>query len=454
MKNSFRPAVLLPLILLLFVTLFQSHISGLERTAQFQAAYRLQPWRHDLLEKAGLSATQKGDFSGAIDLFLQARQKDSLTQAGQLALADAYIQTGQPDLALREWESLLENGLQEPRLMLKMVRLYHQRADFGRETELLQSGIQIAPELAEFHWRLGLLNMANSPLAALPFFERVQTLDPQPGYHLKELILALDRASLGDSLAYQLTVSAQGLAAIGEWPLAQTGLERAVAVDSTYASAWALLGEARQQTGSDEALPALEQALRLDPDSATTHAHLGLYWQRQGDYLKSTQNFQQALRLEPANPVWLINLGELAFRQGDVPGAHAYYLRAAEISPANPSTWRALALFCLQTEGCLEQDGLPAAYKARSLGEDDWRNADALGQVLMALGQVESARAALVSAVELAPAEPAARFHLGLLYLRSGDLQLARQNLQTALDLDPQGPLADAIRNVIDRYLP
>lgn len=454
MKNKPSLAVLMPLILLLFAVLFQAHLVSLESSGQFQLAYRWQPWRGELLEKSAFQAAEKGDFNGAIDFFLQARQQNGLTLAGQQALAEAYLQTAQPDLALREWESLRANGLQDPEMLLRMARLYHQQADFVREAEVARAGIELAPALAEFHWRLGLLEMARSPLEAFPFFERIQAFDPQPDYPFTGLIQALDRASLADSPAYQLTVSAQALAALDEWTLARAALERAVEFDPEYAPAWALLAESRQQTGAPEALAALERAVQLDPQSASNHAYLGLYWQRQRDFVRAGQSFQRAARLEPQNPIWLMNLGELAFLRGDVPTAHTYYLQATLVAPANDLTWRALALFCLQTEGCLRQDGLPAALKARSLAPEDWSSADVLGQVFMALGEDQSARALLTRAVELAPAEAAPRFHLGLLHLRSGDTLLARENLQAALALDPDGPLAETIRSVMERYLP
>lgn len=454
MEKRIRPAVLLPLILLLFVTLFHAYLLGLEKAERFQDAYRWQPWRGDLLEKAGFAAFAEADYDTAIASFLQARQNGALSAAGQRNLAEAYLQSGQPELALQEWEALLQNGLADEEILLTLSAAYHQRGDFEREAQILQRGIQSAPQNAEFHWRMGLLKLAEAPLEAFPFFERVQALDPQPGYPLRELILTLDRAILADSAAYRLTVSAQSLAALGEWQLARQGLERAVQADPAYAPAWGLLGEARQQTGSDQALPALQKSLQLDPTSASVYAYLGLYWQRRNDFVRASQAFRQALQWEPDNPVWWLNLGELAYRQGNLPDSYTYYLRATEIAPQDAGVWRALALFCLQTEGCLEQDGRPAALKAHSLEQDNWLNSDTLGQVLMALGHDVDARFFYERAIRLAPGQVAPRYHLGLLDLRQGEGDSARQNLQTALELDPNGPLAGAIRSVLERYLP
>lgn len=454
MKNKPRLAVFVVLILLLFGILFQVYLTGLEKTAQYALAYRWQPWRHDLLEKIGLQDFENGELPRAIAGFLQARQKNSLSQAGQQTLAQAYFQTGQVGLALAEWQSLRDNGQQDPQMLLEMARLYHQQDDFAREAEIAQAGAELFPDFVEFHWRLGLLEMAQTPLAAIPFFERIQALDPGPGYPFSDLLQALERASLVDSAAYQLTIAGQALASLNEWPLARLAFERALVADPAYAPAWALLAETRQQLGLPEALPALELALQLDPRSASTNAYLGLYWQRQSDFVRAAQFFERASQLEADNPFWLMNLSDLALARGQVPLAHAYLLRAVAAAPENALAWRALALFCLQTEGCLLEEGLPAALKARRLASADWRSADTLGQVLMALGEDQSAHALLARAVELAPAEAAPLFHLGLLHLRAREFTLARQNLQTALALDPNGPLAATIRSVIERYLP
>jgi tetratricopeptide (TPR) repeat protein len=454
MNNKSRLAVTLPLILLLFLTLFQSHAATLEGGGQFLAAYRVNPWRHDLLEKAAFARLEAQDINGAIPLFEQAREKNSLTVTGQQALAEAYLQVGQPGPALSEWQDLYDRGLRDSQTLLQLARLYHQRGEFERERQIAQAGIQSEPDLAEFHWRLALIKMAESPLEAIPVLERLQALDPEPVYRADELIIALDRASLVDSLPYHLAASARILASIGEWDLAQAALERAVAADPEYALAWGLLGEIRQQTGRGDALAALERALWLEPASALNRIHLGLYWQRRGEYDKASQQFAEAARLEPRNPLWLVNLGQLSLLQGNVMQAQDYHLRATQAAPQDAFAWRSLALFCLQTESCLADETLRAAQTAYRLDLDDWQNADALGQVFVARGDSQSALTFLSRAVELAPAEAAPRFHLGLLHLRNGDASLARQTLQEALALDPDGPLADTIRSVIERYLP
>jgi tetratricopeptide (TPR) repeat protein len=455
MKNKPRLKTFIPIILLLFGVTFQVHLVELERQSHFLEAYHWQPWRHNLLEQAGAFALSQNNPQQAIALLAQARQKNSLTTAGRLALAEAYWQNRQIEDALREWETLrAENQLQDPQLLQRMARHYHQNAEFTREAEILQTGLALMPNWVDFLWQFGLLKMAESPLEAIPIFEQIRTLDAQTGYPLTDLLRSLDRASLNDSPAYHLTLSAQSLAALGEWNLARLGLERATTSDPSYAPAWALLAEARQQTRHPEALEALQRALSLNPEEASTHAYLGLYWQRQNQPENATQAFQRAVELEPTNPYWLISLSETSFASGQLTAAYAYAAQSTRIAPQNADTWRALAIFCLKTEACLKQDGLSAALKARQQTPNDWRSAHLLGQVFMTLGEDSSARALLKRAIQLAPQEAAPRYHLGLLHLRRSETDLARENLQAALALAQGSPLAETIQRVMERYLP
>jgi tetratricopeptide (TPR) repeat protein len=453
MKNRPRLAVFLLLILLLLIVLFPLLGYFFEKKGKFIEAYRLLPWRHELLQEQGLLVAGHAPLE-AIILFQQARLNHALDVTGQLALAQAYHQTGQPDLALQEWESLFGQKKYTSAMLLLMAQIYHQRANYPRELEICQIGAQVFPDIAEFYWRMGLLKLADNPLLALGFFEQTQKLDPQPVYRFPELFLTLQRAALSEDLAYQLSISAQTLASFNEWTLAQQALEKAVAISPAYGPAWALLGEVRQQTGKGDAYIALKNALIFAPDLLLTRAYFGLYWQRRNDFQKALLQFEQAARLDALNPLWLMTIAELSFRQGAVEQSYQYYLRAVELAPEDAAPWRALALYCVQTEFCLKETGLNAALKANTLAPEDWRNPDALGQALMGLGQNESARRMFILSSQLAPEEPGPHFHYGLLLLRMQETDLAYQSLQKAKTLASSGPLAESIQNTLSRYFP
>ena len=183
MKKKKSLAVLIPLILLLFIVLFQVQLAYLEQTSRYHDLYRLQPWRHELLEKLAGQSLQNEDFPAAIQYFEQARaQKNSLSRDGQETLAETYARTNQPEKALREWENLLESGQPSAKTLLNLAQAYHQQDDFTREAQIARLALSLYPDVDEFYWRLALLTLAESPLEALPYLEALQSRDPSPGY--------------------------------------------------------------------------------------------------------------------------------------------------------------------------------------------------------------------------------------------------------------------------------
>src|SRR5271165_1113991 len=63
---------------------------------------------------------------------------------------------------------------------------------------------------------------------------------------------------------------------------------------------WYLLGAACQELGKySEAESHLRQAVRLRPDSAEAHCHLGVALAQQAKHVAAEESFRSALRLKP-----------------------------------------------------------------------------------------------------------------------------------------------------------
>ncbi len=109
--------------------------------------------------------------------------------------------------------------------------------------------------------------------------------------------------------------------------LAATNYERAVALDSTFAQAWAALANAltlayangnRDQTLAVRASFALDKAMALAPDSAFTHIAASTYWVGvRGDETQALSFADHALELEPRNINALTRSALLALGAGD-----------------------------------------------------------------------------------------------------------------------------------------
>jgi cytochrome c-type biogenesis protein CcmH/NrfG len=60
----------------------------------------------------------------------------------------------------------------------------------------------------------------------------------------------------------------------------------------------------------------------------------------------------------------------------------------------------------------------------------------------------------LEQALELDPSLVPAQFHLGILAMQTDDWGAARQHLQQARDLDPDGLVGEQAQMLLDQYFP
>lgn len=131
--------------------------------------------------------------------------------------------------------------------------------------------------------------------------------------------------------------------------------EAAIALDSTYADAWAALADAWGYTADDfvsaatagpQARRAAERALALDPTLADAHAQVGLWEMTYGsDPAAASKQMEQALTLDSANvaagawyPFLLTNYLHLP------DSAHAVTQRARRLNPLSFGVWNPFIL--------------------------------------------------------------------------------------------------------------
>ena len=198
-------------------------------------------------------------------------------------------------------------------------------------------------------------------------------------------------------------------------------LERAVAIDSSFALAYAALGDAYWDIYQTDKTPAMVAkatnaitvAMRLDPDRAAVYYSLGNMQYLTGRSEDAAGSLRRSLTLQPDSDETHRLLGEVLAERGDIDGGLAELQEAIRIRPGY------------------------------------WRGYMALGLAYYRAGRYREALEPYRRATELQPNEPSPFANLGTVYHRLGDITQAIGNYEHAVRL---GPSASAYANLALAY--
>ena len=135
----------------------------------------------------------------------------------------------------------------------------------------------------------------------------------------------------------------------GQYPEAIENLKVATSLLATNAQAWNYLGLAYHHAGqASNAIPAYQQALRLDHDLTEAHFNLGCLWLEENKLDQAKIEFN-AVTLRRANYIdgWL-KLGETQTRAHDLVGAENSFNKALSMNPQQPEAYNGLGMVSLQ----------------------------------------------------------------------------------------------------------
>jgi adenylate cyclase len=213
--------------------------------------------------------------------------------------------------------------------------------------------------------------------------------------------------------------------------------KRATALDPSYARAWALMALAQSELRfwhekPEDALPAAERALALDPSLPEPHCVKARYLGEQDQYEEANEEIAEALRLDPNS--WEVNqeTARLIFRQGRAKDALPYFERAASLMDTDYHN-ALMLLCCFRAVG----DSLGAARAAQMTVDRaekvialDPTNGGALAAGAMglaALGEYQRAKDWMERALVIAPDNLTTRYNLGCMvsaYMNDPDTAL------------------------------
>lgn len=273
-------------------------------------------------------------------------------------------------------------------------------------------------------------------------FERAIALDPS---------FAEAYAGLSDTWQllpdYGSVPAAEGLAQAKAYAL------RAIALDSTLAAAYASLGAVLDDYDRDRdgAEAAYRRALALDPQYATAAQWLALHLANRGRRRESLELIERARRLDPLSRIISASVGAVRYFARDYDGAAAEY-RAVLTQDTSFATASALLARTLLVDGKAEA-AVAEFQRAVRLAPTDASVLAVYAAALATAGQPDSARRVVARITEVEPDAYVPHTELAAAYAALGEEDAALASIEAAFAArDPAlkhikvEPMYDALR--------
>ena len=199
------------------------------------------------------------------------------------------------------------------------------------------------------------------------------------------------------------------------------------------------LGVLKLDTQPEEALAHLNEAIRLNPDTAEVHDDRGVALQRMGRLDEAVREYREAVRLLPNFPGAHNNLGNALLALGRPEEAAAASREALRLDPGFLDAHYNLGLALI----ALDRPGASDEFEAAIRLQPDFAEAHYyLGAALRRAGRRDEALVQYADAARLRPGLADAHFSLAGLLQEMGRDKEAVPHYEDALGLAPNSPLA------------
>jgi Flp pilus assembly protein TadD len=212
----------------------------------------------------------------------------------RLLMAQQMADFGQSDAAVTNLARIPSDGVYGQLARLTEASVIEEQGDAERAIDTMQRVVEMDPENAALHQRLGDIHRRN------------QQFRQSRNAYMSALDLGNDSGGLHRSLGVSLE-------RLGETRAAETHLLRAIEIDPSDAYALNYLGYwwADEGRNLDEAIAMIERAVSQRPDSGFFVDSLGWVHFRLGDAATAVGYLERATELEPSDPEITGHLGDV-----------------------------------------------------------------------------------------------------------------------------------------------
>jgi tetratricopeptide (TPR) repeat protein len=372
----------------------------------------------------GILAMQRGRNSEAEAAFKKAIAGDPQYADAQSNLGVLYAREGKDSEAAAQYQQAIVSDPKYTKAYVNLGLLLAQHGQVAQGEQQLRAAIQINPEDPGAYTALGMIQGKSGRAAeAVESFRKAVALQPNSAdAHLNLGIALVDQ--------YDRT---NGFKEFSE----------AARLDPHSAAVHYNLGRFYFETAKyEEARKELEEAVRLEPNHALALYFLALASKQDNDLDRSDALFEKVLALQPGNPDAQFLLGQNLEHQGKPAEAVTHWKLALQADPNYSQALYNLARALRKSndpEAQQYQDRYDTLQKNQQISD----RVQQLGNFALEASNAQNwpqAFEQMKEALDLCgQCAEAAHLHknLGMMYVRTGKLDQAQKELETALQLNP-----------------
>ncbi|KPM30474.1 Hypothetical protein I595_3495 [Croceitalea dokdonensis DOKDO 023] len=218
---------------------------------------------------------------------------------------------------------------------------------------------------------------------------------------------------------------------------ALTAFDFAIISEDTFLGAYFEKGRVLEKLGNyNEAIESYQTTLTLDDPTSHAYLRIGKCHEKLGNDDLAKYYYYHTVHEDPLLDKGWLAITEFYTKKKKYQKAKKYINKAINIDSENALYWKKSAIIYLALNDLNEADF--AFKQAVELGNyelDTWLE---WAWVLQALKDLDSAEKVLQQGMEFYPESPEIHYHLSGLYLKTQRPSLAKENLLTALQLNPQ----------------
>lgn len=391
---------------------------------------------------------------------------DPTNAAVHYMLGTLYMRTNNTPAALAAFNQVLAINHQAAPAMIQLAKLYLAAGDHKNAISMASGALERQPDNPEprlllARGFLGAGDLANAEVELKGLekkYPRTGAVQTQLGalYALRgdrpaarrafEQALQLDPGD-DDALADLLTIEVQSGRIAEARRLVDAYLEK-----TPNSSSRAVLAARMHFTAADPegAERLLRKAIDLNSSNLSAYGLLGQLYMKQGRLEDARLQFEQAAR-RGTNPVAANTMVAIILQTQDkTDEALRRYEQIIALDPQAVVAANNLAYLYVERGEHLDE-ALRLAQVAKAQLPTEPKVNDTLGWIYFKKNLTSQAISLLVQAADADKANPVPRYHLGMAYMQSGDLQKAQQSLEKALNLSSDFRGADEARKALER---